>query len=97
MSAILKRIITDKTFLITLILAVFPITFGVVKLSDIDANTITSLAALILLITIYQALNILKFVANYIVAKCSTIRSVILVLLLYSFLDPCFLQTMLRF
>ncbi|MDI6667975.1 SLC13 family permease [Leuconostoc falkenbergense] len=90
MPVILKRIITDKTFLITLILAIFSMTFGAVKLSDIDANTITSLAALILLITIYQALNVLKFVANYIIAKCSTIRSVVLVLLLCSFFGSMF-------
>ncbi|MBZ1511490.1 anion permease, partial [Leuconostoc mesenteroides] len=81
----LKRILTDKTFFITLILSILSLCFGQVKSTDIDFKTIMSLSSLLIIIAIYQDLGILKFIANYIVSKCHSTRLVFLVLLLCSF------------
>ena len=46
----IKRIFTDKTFLVTLVLAILALSLGTIHLADIDLKTI--LALLTLMITI---------------------------------------------
>ncbi|MGX7051477.1 SLC13 family permease [Leuconostoc palmae] len=80
-----KKIFSDKTFLMTLILAIFAVYFGKVLPSDIDQKTIIALLSLIVIVTVYEKLNILKFIANTIVDRCRSTRSILTVMLLFSF------------
>ncbi|MFZ2576511.1 MAG: SLC13 family permease [Lactococcus hircilactis] len=81
----LKRIGSDKTFLVTFLLAVLSLMFGTVKVSDIDIKTVLALLSLIITVSIYENLNLLKHVADLIIEKCGTMRSMVFVILLFSF------------
>lgn len=81
----LKRIGSDKTFLVTFLLAVLSLMFGTVKGSDIDIKTVLALLSLIITVSIYENLNLLKHVADLIIEKCGTMRSMVFVILLFSF------------
>ncbi|CUW17930.1 FIG00773861: hypothetical protein [Leuconostoc gelidum subsp. gasicomitatum] len=85
MPNLIKKILIDKTFLVTFILSIISLLAGNVRITDIDFKTIYSLASLLIIVAIYQDLGILKYIANYIVSKCHSSRSVFLVLLLCSF------------
>ncbi|WP_294977241.1 SLC13 family permease [uncultured Leuconostoc sp.] len=85
MLRLIRQTLTDKTFIVTLILALISLLLGDVEISDIDFKTIYSLASLLIIVSIYQDLGILKFIANYIVKKCRSSRHVFLVLLLCAF------------
>ncbi|GMA69615.1 anion permease [Leuconostoc litchii] len=85
MLTLAKRIVSDKTFMVTLVLSIISLKYGHVNFSDIDFKTIFSLSALLITVSIYQELGILKYVASYIVARCQSTRTVFLVLLLCSF------------
>ncbi|MFT9389258.1 MAG: SLC13 family permease [Leuconostoc sp.] len=85
MMQVLRKIYTDKTFLVTLALALIAILFGHVAPGDIDLKTIFSLLALIIVVSVYEQLHILAYIANTIVAKCRSTRDIIGVMLLFSF------------
>lgn len=97
MVANLHRIIRDKTFLVTLFLAVLALSLGTVHLSDIDLKTILALLSLMVTIAIYEKLHLLRYIANVIIEKCQSIRAIVMVILLFSFLVPCCLPMMWRF
>lgn len=90
MAQIIKRIFTDKTFLFTAILALLSLSFGTVKTSDIDVKTLMALLSLIILISIFEVLGILKFFAGFIIEKCKNLRQIVLVVLLLSFFGSMF-------
>lgn len=86
MIVVLRKIYTDKTFLVTLALALVAFIFGHVAPTDIDLKTILSLLSLIIVVSIYEQLHVLAYVANTIVAKCRSTRDIIGVMLLFSFI-----------
>ncbi len=90
MITVVKRIYTDKTFLVTLGLAIVALIFGQVSPKDIDSHTILALLALLVIVTIYGQLHVLTYIANTIVAKCRTTRDIIGVMLLFSFVGSIF-------
>lgn len=81
-----KKIIADKIFLVTGGLAILALLFGTVSPSDIDLKTIVSLLSLIIMVSIYEQLGILTYIANLMIAKCATTRMLTLVILLFSFI-----------
>lgn len=85
MKNIIQRILSDKTFLITLGLSIIALIFGTVKGSDIDVKTILALLSLMMTIAIYEKLHVLAHIANLIIEKCQSIRGIIMVVLLFSF------------
>lgn len=85
MTTTIKRILSDKTFLITLFLSILALIFGTVKFSDIDLKTILALLSLMMVIAIYESLHILAHIANVIIQKCQSIRGIVKVILLFSF------------
>lgn len=85
MPNVVRKIYTDKTFLITLFLAVIALIFGQVSSRDIDSKTIIALLALIMLVSVYERLNILKYIANTVVLKCKSTRGIMFTMLLFSF------------
>lgn len=85
MKIILQRIISDKTVLLTLFLATISLVFGTVKIADIDIKTIIALLSLIIIVSIYEHLHILTYIADLIIEKCQTIRTVALAIFLFSF------------
>ena len=85
MVANLHRIIRDKTFLVTLFLAVLALSLGTVHLSDIDLKTILALLSLMVTIAIYEKLHLLRYIANIIIEKRQSIRAIVMVILLFSF------------
>ena len=85
MVANLQRIIRDKTFLVTLFLAVQALSLGTVHLSDIDLKTILALLSLMVTIAIYEKLHLLRYIANIIIEKRQSIRAIVMVILLFSF------------
>lgn len=90
MASTLKRIFSDKTFLFTFVLALISLIFGTVRASDIDLKTILALLSLIILISIFEILGILKYFAAFIIEKCQNLRQVALVVLLLSFFGSMF-------
>ena len=86
MTIFLKKIIADKIFLVTGGLAILALLFGSVSPSDIDLKTIVSLLSLIIMVSIYEQLGILTYIANLMIAKCASIRMLTLVILLFSFI-----------
>lgn len=88
---VIKRTLIDKTFLVTLILAIIALVVGHVKTTDVNFQTIYSLDALLITVSIYQELGILKHIAHYIVSKCSSSRKVFLVLMLCAFIGSMLL------
>ncbi|AEJ31725.1 SLC13 family permease [Leuconostoc sp. C2] len=88
---VIKRTLIDKTFLVTLILAIIALLVGHVKTTDVNFQTVYSLAALLITVAIYQELGILKHIAHYIVSKCSSSRTVFLVLMLCAFIGSMLL------
>ncbi len=90
MTTTLKRIFSDKTFLFTFALALLSLIFGTVRASDIDLKTILALLSLIILISIFEILGILKYFASFIIDKCQNLRQVALVVLLLSFFGSMF-------
>ena len=85
MTLTIKRIFTDKTFLVTLVLAVLALSLGTVHLADIDLKTILALLSLMVTIAIYEKLHLLRYIANVIIEKCQSMRAIIMVILLFSF------------
>ena len=85
MSSVIRKIATDKTFLITLFLAIIAFIFGHVTVEDIDLKTILSLLSLIIIVSVYEQLHVLKYIANTVVIKCRSTRDIIRVMLLFSF------------
>ena len=85
MTLTIKRIFTDKTFLVTLVLAVLALSLGTVHLADIDLKTILALLSLMVTIAIYEKLHLLRYIANVIIEKCQSIRAIVMVILLFSF------------
>ena len=85
MSSVIRKIATDKTFLITLFLAIIAFIFGHVSVEDIDLKTILSLLSLIIIVSVYEQLHVLKYIANTVVIKCRSTRDIIRVMLLFSF------------
>ncbi|MFH0349058.1 SLC13 family permease [Leuconostoc citreum] len=85
MSSVIRKIATDKTFLITLFLAIIAFIFGHVTVEDIDLKTILSLLSLIIIVSVYEQLHVLKYIANTVVSKCRSTRDIIRVMLLFSF------------
>lgn len=84
---VIKRTLIDKTFLVTLILAIIAsVVVGHVKTTDVNFQTVYSLTALLITVSIYQELGILKHIAHYIVSKCSSSRKVFLVLMVCAFI-----------
>jgi hypothetical protein len=59
MIANLKRISRDKTFLVTLVLAILALSLGTVHLRDIDLKTLLALFSLMVTIAIYEKLHLL--------------------------------------
>ncbi|WP_242327543.1 SLC13 family permease [Lactococcus lactis] len=90
MTTTLKRIFSDKTFLFTFALALLSLIFGTVRDPDIDLKTILALLSLIILISIFEILGILKYFAAFIIDKCQNLRQVALVVLLLSFFGSMF-------
>ena len=86
MTIFFKKIIADKIFLVTGGLAILALLFGSVSPSDIDLKTIVSLLSLIIMVSIYEQLGILTYIANLMIAKCASIRMLTLVILLFSFI-----------
>lgn len=86
MTNFLKKLIQDKIFIITGGLAILALIFGKVEVSDIDLKTIVTLLSLIIMVSIYEQLGILTYIANLIIAKCVSIRMLTLVILLFSFI-----------
>lgn len=82
---VIKKIFMDKTFVSTLVLAVIALMFGQASIYDIDGKTIIALLALIMLVSVYERLNILKYVANTIVLRYKSTRGIIFAMLLFSF------------
>ena len=81
----IKRIFTDKTFLVTLVLAILALSLGTIHLADIDLKTILALLTLMITIAIYEKLHLLRYMANVIIEKCQSIRAIVMVILLFSF------------
>ena len=90
----IKRIFTDKTFLVTLVLAILALSLGTIHLADIDLKTILALLTLMITIAIYEKLHLLRYMANVIIEKCQSIRAIVMVIL---FSGPCCLPMMSRF
>lgn len=86
MIANLKRISRDKTFLVTLVLAILALSLGTVHLRDIDLKTLLALFSLMVTIAIYEKLHLLRYIANIIIEKCQSVRAIAMVVLLFSFL-----------
>lgn len=86
MTIFFRKIIADKIFLVTCALAILALLFGTVSPSDIDLKTIVSLLSLIIMVSIYEQLGILTYIANVIIAKCASTRMLTLVILLFSFI-----------
>ena len=86
MIANLKRISRDKTFLVTLVLAILALSLGTVQLRDIDLKTLLALLSLMVTIAIYEKLHLLRYIANIIIEKCQSVRAIAMVVLLFSFL-----------
>ena len=86
MIANLKRISRDKTFLVTLVLAILALSLGTVHLRDIDLKTLLALFSLMVTIAIYEKLHLLRYIANIIIEKCQSVRAIVMVVLLFSFL-----------
>ena len=82
----LKRISRDKTFLVTLVLAILALSLGTVHLRDIDLKTLLALFSLMVTIAIYEKLHLLRYIANIIIEKCQSVRAIAMVVLLFSFL-----------
>ena len=77
--------LSDKTLAITTILSVLALVFGQVAWTDINVHTIVALAALLLLVGVYERTGVLVAIATTIIQKSRTTRQVILVTLLLSF------------
>lgn len=93
----IERIFTDKTFLVTLVLAILALSLGTIHLADIDLKTILALLTLMITIAIHEKLHLLRYMANVIIEKCQSIRAIVMVILLFSFSGPCCLPMMSRF
>lgn len=85
MPTFIKKILSDKTLAITTILSVLALLFGQVAWTDINVHTIVALAALLLLVGVYERTGVLVAIATTIIKKSRTTRQVILVTLLLSF------------
>ena len=85
MPTFIKKILSDKTLAITTILSVIALLFGQVAWTDINVHTIVALAALLLLVSVYERTGVLVAIATTIIQKSRTTRQVILVTLLLSF------------
>ena len=85
MPTFIKKILSDKTLAITTILSVLALLFGQVAGTDINVHTIVALAALLLLVGVYERTGVLGAIATTIIKKSRTTRHVILVTLLLSF------------
>ena len=79
----IERIFTDKTFLVTLVLAILALSLGTIHLADIDLKTILALLTLMITIAIYEKLHLLRYMANVIIEKCQSIRAIVMVILLF--------------
>ena len=94
MQIIWKRLLADRTLQLTGVLALLALAFGNVHWSDINAHTIIALAALMMLVSVYETEGLLVYVASTVVSHFQTTRQIIRVTFLMAFLDRCSSQMM---
>lgn len=80
----------DIVFTISLILALFSCFISVPKVQYIDFKVLSSLFSLMVVVKAFEDLNLLDYIAVYILNKCTSIRKVSLVLILLCFFMSMF-------
>lgn len=85
MQIIWKRLLADRTLQLTGVFTLLALAFGNVHWSDINAHTIIALAALMMLVSVYETEGLLVYVASTVVSHFQTTRQIIRVTFLMAF------------
>ncbi|WEV54349.1 SLC13 family permease [Leuconostocaceae bacterium ESL0723] len=81
----IRHIFTDKTFLVTLVLAVAAMQLGSVTPGDVNWRTLWSLLALIILVTVYERLHVFEYLAQQLLKISHNRRQLLLFFYLLAF------------
>ncbi|GBG93798.1 cation transporter [Ligilactobacillus salitolerans] len=91
MSSVLKKISRDKMFLVAFTVTVLSMVFSRPQVSDIDWQTISSLAAMLALVATYERLEVLSYGAAWLTRKAKNKRWLVQVLVAVAFFSAMFL------